>query len=77
MKLISVMSRGDRLVKVWQRDFCRSTAARRKKPFSIYKGKIRKSATKYNFFGFAGEAHFYNAENAIKAAEKWLKDAKG
>ena len=73
MKLISVQSRGDRLVKVWRTRPVFEARKANKKPFAIYKGEI---CPKRRGLKFVGEAHFYRDFSALKAAAEWLQEAK-
>lgn len=64
MKLISVQSRGDRLVKIWQT--------------GIYgnKYKVEHKFISKNIFYKAGAGTIYGwLSRALKAAENWLKGA--
>ena len=72
MKLISVQSRGDRLVKIWQTKPVYEARKENKKPFAIYKGEM---CLNRGGFKFVGESHFYQDFSAFKAAAEWLEGA--
>lgn len=58
-------------VQIFEKDYLRKSNDKRKKPFIVYYRRMPKGGL---HFLYSGEGYFYELDNAINAAERWVDE---